>query len=131
MQKKKAIEALEQELKILLLFPRIPMMTRTSFWEIQNGAGGDEAALFAAELYRMYVNYSESQHWKVELISVIETERRVQGSRGHGHRKRSLFQAEIRERCSPCSACSETESETDSHFHSDRGGYARGGGGMW
>lgn len=40
--------------------------------EIRAGAGGDEAALFAAELYRMYVNYAESQRWKVELVSVNE-----------------------------------------------------------
>ena len=40
--------------------------------EIRAGAGGDEAALFASELYRMYVNYAEHQHWKVEMISVNE-----------------------------------------------------------
>ena len=48
-------------------------MTRTLFWEIRSGAGGDEAALFAAELYRMYVNYAESQRWKVEIISLNES----------------------------------------------------------
>ena len=40
--------------------------------EIRAGAGGDEAALFAAEIYRMYVHYAESQRWKVELLSVDE-----------------------------------------------------------
>ena len=68
---KKQIEALEQELKILLL-PKDPNDDKNIILEIRAGAGGDEAALFAAELYRMYVNYSESQHWKVELISVNE-----------------------------------------------------------
>ena len=68
---KKQIEALEQELKILLL-PKDPNDDKNIILEIRAGAGGDEAALFAAELYRMYVNSSESQHWKVELISVNE-----------------------------------------------------------
>lgn len=68
---RKKIEELEQELKILLL-PKDPNDDKNIILEIRAGAGGDEAALFASELYRMYVNYSESQHWKVELISVNE-----------------------------------------------------------
>ncbi len=63
------MEELEQELKILLL-PKDPNDDKNIIMEIRAGAGGDEAALFAAELYRMYVNYAESQHWKVEIISV-------------------------------------------------------------
>lgn len=68
---RKRMEQLEQELKILLL-PKDPNDDKNIMLEIRAGAGGDEAALFAAELYRMYVNYSESQRWKVELISVNE-----------------------------------------------------------
>ncbi len=68
---KRRIEELEQELKILLL-PKDPNDDKNIMLEIRGGAGGDEAALFAAELYRMYVNYAESQRWKVELISVNE-----------------------------------------------------------
>lgn len=68
---KKKIEELEQELKILLL-PKDPNDDKNIMLEIRAGAGGDEAALFASELYRMYVNYAESQRWKVELISVNE-----------------------------------------------------------
>ncbi|WP_394524821.1 peptide chain release factor 1 [Lacrimispora sp. JR3] len=68
---KKRIEELEQELKILLL-PKDPNDDKNIILEIRAGAGGDEAALFASQLYRMYVNYAESQHWKVELISVNE-----------------------------------------------------------
>ena len=68
---KKRIEELEQELKILLL-PKDPNDDKNIILEIRAGAGGDEAALFASELYRMYVNYAESNHWKVELISVNE-----------------------------------------------------------
>ena len=68
--KKKEAE-LEQELKILLL-PKDPNDDKNIMLEIRAGAGGDEAALFAAELYRMYVHYAESQHWKVEMINVNE-----------------------------------------------------------
>lgn len=69
---KKEIENLEQELKILLL-PKDPNDDKNIILEIRAGAGGDEAALFASELYRMYVNYAEGQRWKVELISVNES----------------------------------------------------------
>lgn len=68
---KKRIEELEQELKILLL-PKDPNDDKNIILEIRAGAGGDEAALFASELYRMYVNYAEKQRWKVEIISLNE-----------------------------------------------------------
>lgn len=68
---RKRVEELEQELKILLL-PKDPNDDKNVIVEIRAGAGGDEAALFAAELYRMYVKYAESQHWKVELASCDE-----------------------------------------------------------
>ena len=70
-ESKARVEELEQELKILLL-PKDPNDEKNVIVEIRAGAGGDEAALFAAELYRMYVNYAESQHWKVEIISLSE-----------------------------------------------------------
>ena len=68
---KKRIEDLEHELKILLL-PKDPNDDKNIILEIRAGAGGDEAALFAAELYRMYTNYADSQRWKVEIISLNE-----------------------------------------------------------
>ena len=68
---KKQVEELEQTIKILLL-PKDPNDDKNIVLEIRAGAGGDEAALFAAELYRMYVNYAESQRWKIELVSVNE-----------------------------------------------------------
>ncbi len=68
---KKRVEELEQELKILLL-PKDPNDDKNVIVEIRAGAGGDEAALFAAEIYRMYVHYAEKQRWKVELINVDE-----------------------------------------------------------
>ncbi len=68
---KKRIEELEQELKILLL-PKDPNDDKNVIIEIRAGAGGDEAALFAAEVYRLYVHYAEGQRWKVETMNVDE-----------------------------------------------------------
>lgn len=68
---KKRIEELEGELKILLL-PKDPNDDKNVIVEIRAGAGGDEAALFAAEMYRLYVHYAESQRWKVETLNVDE-----------------------------------------------------------
>ena len=69
---KKRIEELEDELKILLL-PKDPNDDKNVIVEIRAGAGGDEAALFAAELYRMYVHYAEGRRWKVETMEVDDT----------------------------------------------------------
>lgn len=69
---KKRVTGLEQELKILLL-PKDPNDDKNVFIEIRAGAGGDEAALFAAELYRMYVHFAEANRWKSELVSVNES----------------------------------------------------------
>lgn len=68
---KKRIEELEQKLKILLL-PKDPNDDKNVIVEIRAGAGGDEAALFAAEIYRMYVHYAESRRWKVEVMEADE-----------------------------------------------------------
>ena len=68
---KSRIEELETELKILLL-PKDPNDSKNVIVEIRAGAGGDEAALFAAEIYRMYVKYAESRRWKTELMSINE-----------------------------------------------------------
>lgn len=62
---------MEQQLKILLL-PKDPNDDKNVMVEIRAGAGGDEAALFASELYRMYVHFAESNRWKTELVSVNE-----------------------------------------------------------
>ncbi len=62
---------LEKEIKILLL-PKDPNDDKNVVVEIRAGAGGDEAALFSAELYRMYVHYAESRHWKVEMVDCNE-----------------------------------------------------------
>ncbi len=72
----KEIEArlpdLERELKILLL-PKDPMDDKNIILEIRAGTGGDEAALFAADLFRMYSRYAEGKGWKVEVLSASET----------------------------------------------------------
>lgn len=68
---RKSIAVLETRLKILLL-PKDPNDEKNVIVEIRAGAGGDEAALFAAEIYRMYVHYAESQRWRVETMDAEE-----------------------------------------------------------
>lgn len=63
---------LENELRTLLL-PKDPNDAKNVFLEIRGGTGGDEAALFAADLFRMYSKYAEARRWKVEIISLSET----------------------------------------------------------
>ena len=69
---KKRVEELENEIKILLL-PKDPNDDKDIIVEIRAGAGGDEAALFAAELFRMYTHYVESKGWKGEVVNADET----------------------------------------------------------
>ncbi|MBR3598361.1 MAG: peptide chain release factor 1, partial [Lachnospiraceae bacterium] len=68
---KAAVETCEQQLKILLL-PKDPNDDKNVIVEIRAGAGGDESALFAAEIYRMYVHYCEGRRWKIETMEVEE-----------------------------------------------------------
>ena len=70
---KAALPELENELKILLL-PKDPNDDKNVIVEIRAGVGGEEAALFAADLYRMYSMYAEGKHWSVEVDSASETE---------------------------------------------------------
>jgi peptide chain release factor 1 len=66
------IERLETQLKSMLL-PKDPRDKRNVIMEIRAGTGGDEAGLFAADLYRMYQRYADKQNWKVEILSLNET----------------------------------------------------------
>lgn len=66
------VAALEQTLKLMLV-PKDPKDERDVIMEIRAGAGGEEAALFAADLFRMYTRYAENHRWKVELIDANET----------------------------------------------------------
>ena len=70
---KSDIESISEELKILLL-PRDPNDDRSVIVEIRGGAGGEEAALFAYNLYRMYNMYAEKRGWKTEIVSLNERE---------------------------------------------------------
>ena len=67
------LQALEDELKILLL-PQDPDDDKNTILEIRGGTGGEEAALFAADLYRMYTRFAERQHWTTEVLSLSESE---------------------------------------------------------
>ena len=79
-ESKEQVEELEQKLKILLL-PKDPNDDKNVIVEIRAGAGGEEAALFAAEIYRMYVHYAENRGWKVETLDADETGIGVYGKR--------------------------------------------------
>ena len=70
---KETIARLEEELKVLLL-PRDPNDSRNVVMEIRGGVGGEEAMLFAADLFRMYGMYAESKGWRLELSNINETE---------------------------------------------------------
>ena len=67
------IPELEEELKILLI-PKDPDDDKNTICEIRAGAGGEEAALFAGTLFRMYTMYAEAKHWKIEILNENETE---------------------------------------------------------
>ena len=69
---KEQLPKLEEELKILLI-PKDPDDDRNIICEIRGGAGGEEAALFAGTLFRMYSMYAEKKHWKLEILNENET----------------------------------------------------------
>ena len=73
LEAKEKLPQLEEELKILLI-PKDPDDDKNVICEIRAGAGGDEAALFAGELFRMYSMYCEKNHWKVEILNENSTE---------------------------------------------------------
>ena len=73
LEAKEKLPKIEEELKILLI-PKDPDDDKNVICEIRGGAGGDEAALFAGTLYRMYSMYAERKHWKLEVLNENETE---------------------------------------------------------
>jgi peptide chain release factor 1 len=91
---KKAVEEKTDDLQILLL-PRDPKDDNNCFVEIRAGAGGDEAAIFAGDLYRMYTRYAEKKGWRIELMNSNESEQggfkeivmKVDGEGVYGHMK--------------------------------------------
>ena len=72
-QAKETLARLEDELQILLL-PKDPNDDRCAFVEIRAGAGGDEAAIFAVDLFRMFSRYAEANRWQVEILNAHEGE---------------------------------------------------------
>jgi len=72
-QSKVAIEEVELQLQVLLL-PKDPDDERSCFLEVRAGTGGDEAAIFAGDLFRMYSRYAEARRWRVEVVSANEGE---------------------------------------------------------
>ena len=72
-EKRAECEAISEELKILLM-PRDPNDSRNVIVELRQGAGGEEAALFAYDIYRMYTMYATNRRFKIEVISINETE---------------------------------------------------------
>ncbi len=66
------VAAVEEDIKLLLL-PKDPNDEKNVILEIRAGTGGDEATLFAAEMFRMYTRYAETQRWKVEVLSTSES----------------------------------------------------------
>ena len=81
------MQQIEEELKILLL-PKDPNDEKNVVLEIRAGTGGDEATLFAAEVFRMYTRYAEEQGWKVEVTSLERIgRRRAEGSHRAGQRQ--------------------------------------------
>ena len=72
LEAKEKLPKIEEELKILLI-PKDPDDDKNVICEIRGGAGGDEAALFAGTLYRMYSMYAERKHWKIEVLNENET----------------------------------------------------------
>ncbi len=71
-ENKEKLPKIEEELKILLI-PKDPDDDKNIICEIRGGAGGEEAALFAGTLYRMYTMYAEKKHWKLEVLNENET----------------------------------------------------------
>ena len=71
-ENKHNVETLEEDLRLLML-PKDPNDDKNVIVEIRGGAGGDEAALFAADLFRMYSRYAERNHWKIETMSLNES----------------------------------------------------------
>ena len=124
------IEQLAEKLKVLLL-PRDPNDDKNVILEIRAGTGGEEAALFAADLFRMYTRYAERNGWKVEVLS-SQPERlgRLQGGDRAHRRRQGLQPAQVRERRAPRAArAGDRGAGPHPHLGRDRGRAARGRGG--
>ena len=89
------VALIEEELKVLLL-PKDPNDEKNIILEIRAGTGGDEATLFAAEIFRMYTRFAETQRWKVEILSSSESSAgRTEGSYRHHRRQSGFFSTQV------------------------------------
>ena len=115
----------------LKLLPRDAADDRSAMLEIRAGTGGDEAALFAGDLLRMYQRYAETKGWRFEMISASAPEhRRLQGSDRLGRRPGRVRPAEVRKRRPPRPArAGDRKRRPHPHLGRDRRGAARGRGG--
>ncbi len=123
-----ARDALLAEIKVLLV-PKDPNDAKNVVLEIRAGTGGDEAALFASDLFRMYSRYAERQGWRIEVLNLSDS-----GAGGHqgshrAHRRAARLQpAEVRERRAPGPAGTGDRSQRpDSYVDRNRRGAAGSG----
>lgn len=121
-------EALEADIQVLLL-PKDPNDNRSVILEIRAGTGGDESALFAGDLFRMYSRYADTNRWRVETISASESERGLQRDHRLCGRGGGLRQTEVRVRHPSRTACSRDRGPgTHPHQRLHRGDHGRGRG---
>ena len=118
-ENKEKAETLKQELTLLLI-PKDPNDEKNVIMEIRGGAGGDEAALFAGDLFRMYARYAERRKWKIEIMNTSESDL-------GGFKEISSF--EIRKRRASCAACAGDGKRRARAYLNGDGGSAAGGGG--
>lgn len=121
------LEQQEREIQKLLI-PKDPNDGRNILLEIRAGTGGDEAGLFAGDLFRMYTVYAERNRWKVEILSKSEGGTWwLQGDHKPGGREECLFAAQIRIRCTPRPARTRNRGTgTDPHLGLHGGHHAGG-----
>ena len=127
---KQRLPDLEQEVKLVLL-PKDEADERNAILEVRAGTGGEEAALFAAELFRMYTRYAEGHGWRVERAwHQRDRPRRLQGGHHGDHRPRRLRPAQVRiRRASGPARAGDRGERAHPHLGRDRRGAARGRGG--
>ena len=111
------------------LLPKDPNDERNIFLEIRAGTGGDESALFAGDLFRMYARFAERQRWQIEVISQSPSEaRRLQGNHCQDRRPRRVLEAQVRIGRPPGAARTrDRDAGTHSYLRLHRCGHARGG----
>ena len=110
----------------LALLPKDAADEKNAILEVRAGTGGDEAALFAADLFRMYQRYAQSQGWKFEIMSVSEGGiGGYQGCHGGNHRPRRVRQTQIRiGRASRAARAENGNARAHPHFGGYRGRFA-------